>query len=160
MRNQDRALGREAATAFLRAALAVTFLSSVADRFGLWGPPLTPGVAWGSFPTFTDYAARLNPWSPPLFAPTLAWTVTTVEVSLAVALLAGYWTRFAALASGCLLLVHALEMAVFIGAKPALDASIFVAASGAFVLASVSPDRWSVDDRRIRLRRWLAEGIG
>ena len=32
----------------VRVALAATFLSAVADRFGLWGPPGTPGVAWGS----------------------------------------------------------------------------------------------------------------
>ena len=39
-------LTRFAATA-LRVALAAGFLSAVADRFGLWGMPGTPGVAWG-----------------------------------------------------------------------------------------------------------------
>jgi hypothetical protein len=31
----------------LRWALAVTILSAVADRFGLWGPSGTTNVAWG-----------------------------------------------------------------------------------------------------------------
>jgi hypothetical protein len=31
------------AAVFLRLALAAGFLSGVADRFGLWGPPGTPG---------------------------------------------------------------------------------------------------------------------
>ena len=45
---------------FLRIALAAGFLSAVADRFGLWGPPGTPGVAWGNWSEFLDYVAALN----------------------------------------------------------------------------------------------------
>ncbi len=36
----------------LRWALAVTILSAVADRFGLWGPPGTANVSWGDWPHF------------------------------------------------------------------------------------------------------------
>ena len=49
-----------------RLALAAAFLSAVADRLGLWGPPGTPGVAWGSFEPFLAYTATINPW---LFRP-------------------------------------------------------------------------------------------
>jgi hypothetical protein len=41
----------------LRLALAVSFLSAVADRFGLRGAPGDPGVAWGDWPHFLDYVA-------------------------------------------------------------------------------------------------------
>ena len=35
------------AVLLLRVALAVAFLSAVADRLGLWGPAGTGGVEWG-----------------------------------------------------------------------------------------------------------------
>ncbi len=40
-------------------ALAAGFLSAVADRFGLWGPTGTPGVAWGGFDPFLVYTRKL-----------------------------------------------------------------------------------------------------
>ena len=40
-------------------ALAFSFLSAVADRFGLWGQFGVGGVAWGDFERFTAYTARL-----------------------------------------------------------------------------------------------------
>src|SRR5689334_17930898 len=42
----------------LRVALAFSFLSAVADRFGLWGQ-FGSGVAWGDFERFTAYTAQL-----------------------------------------------------------------------------------------------------
>lgn len=42
---------------FARIALAAAFLSAVADRFGLWGPPGATGVAWGDLKNFNDYVA-------------------------------------------------------------------------------------------------------
>ena len=39
----DRIRSTAVAAIFLRFALAAGFLSAVADRFGLWGPPGTPG---------------------------------------------------------------------------------------------------------------------
>jgi hypothetical protein len=44
----------------LRVALAAGFLSAVADRFGLWGLPDTPGVARGDWSHFLVYTAKLN----------------------------------------------------------------------------------------------------
>jgi hypothetical protein len=45
---------------FLRLSLAAGFLSAVADRFGLWGPPGTPNVAWGDWQPFVEYVGKLN----------------------------------------------------------------------------------------------------
>jgi hypothetical protein len=48
----------EFSSVFLRLALAGSFLSAVADRFGLWGVYGSPNVAWGSYPD--SWPIRLN----------------------------------------------------------------------------------------------------
>jgi hypothetical protein len=48
---------------FLRLALGVTFLAAVTDRFGLWGSPGSPNVAWGDLHRFAAHTATLNPWA-------------------------------------------------------------------------------------------------
>ena len=47
---------------YLRIALAAAFLTSVTDRFGIWGRPGTMNVACGDMAHFMAYAAKLNPW--------------------------------------------------------------------------------------------------
>ena len=42
---------------FLRPALGLSFLSALADRFGLWGAFGRPNVPWGSFARFVAYNA-------------------------------------------------------------------------------------------------------
>lgn len=127
----------EAARWFLRVALAVTFLSAVADRFGLWGPPGAPGVAWGAWQPFVSYTGTLNWFLPTLAIPALAWLATIVEVVCAVGLLAGWRLRWFALASGLLLLSFALTMTFAEGLKGPLDYSVFTAAAAALYLAAV-----------------------
>jgi uncharacterized membrane protein YphA (DoxX/SURF4 family) len=137
---------------FLRLALGVTFLTAVGDRFGLWGAAGTPNVAWGSFASFTAYTARLNPWAPEALVPLLAWGATTAEIALGVALIAGFFTREAALASGVLLLLFALGMTVGTGVESALNASVFSASAAAFALSLLGPGGWSVDGARLTQR--------
>src|SRR5262252_3124137 len=57
---------------FLRFALGLSFLSAVADRFGLWGQFGQPNVAWGTFSRFVEYIGRLNSYLPPRMTLTLA----------------------------------------------------------------------------------------
>jgi len=40
---------------FARFALGASFLSAVADRFGLWGPYGAKNVSWGNFAHFVEY---------------------------------------------------------------------------------------------------------
>ena len=134
----------------LRLALGAAFLSAVGDRFGLWGPLGTPDVAWGNFQRFMQYTAQLNPWAPAALVPALAWTASAAELALGVALVAGLFTREAALASGLLLLLFALGMTVGTGVKSALDASVLSAAAGAFGLTLLGPGFWSLDELRGR----------
>ena len=129
----------------LRLALGASFLSAVADRFGIWGPPGARNIAWGNFARFTQYAAQLNPWAPPALVPVLAWTATAAELVFGVTLIAGFYAREAALASGMLLLLFAFGMTIGTGVKSALDFSVFSAAAAAFALSRLGPGSWSLD---------------
>jgi uncharacterized membrane protein YphA (DoxX/SURF4 family) len=132
----------------LRLALGVGFLSAVGDRFGLFGAPGTPNIAWGNFARFMQYTAQLNPWAPAAFVPALAWAATAAELVFGLALLAGFYTREVALASGVLLLGFAFGMSIGPGVKSALNASVFAAAAGAFALALLGPGSLSLDGLR------------
>lgn len=123
---------------FLQIVLAAGFLSAVADRFGLWGPPGGAGVAWGEWSAFVDYVATLNWFAPAPLIPALAWAATLAEVLFALGLLVGWRLRWFALASGLLLLSFALTMTIAEGVKSPLDSSVFAAAGGAFLLAAIA----------------------
>jgi hypothetical protein len=65
-------------TVLLRMALGISFLSAVADRFGLWGAYGQPNVAWGDFSRFVASTGRLNWFAPTTVTPALAWAATFV----------------------------------------------------------------------------------
>jgi uncharacterized membrane protein YphA (DoxX/SURF4 family) len=132
---QSARLTRFAATA-LRVALAAGFLSAVADRFGVWGMPGTPGVAWGDWSHFLTYTGRLNWFLPTSLIPIVGAVATLAETVLAFILLAGVWPRYTALATGALLLLFALAMTLATGIKAPLDYSVYTGASAAFYLAA------------------------
>lgn len=139
-------------TLYLRIALGIGFLSAVADRFGLWGPPGTPNVAWGNFHNFLTYAAKLNPWFPASWIPTVGWIATVCEIAFGMALIVGYRTRLAAGLSGLLTLAFAIGMVCGVGIHAPLDYSVFVVSAGAFLLAEAPRYALSVDSRRANLR--------
>lgn len=120
---------------FARIAVAMSFLSAVADRFGLWTLLLGSGnVTWGNMESFTSYTGILVPWIPQVILPLLAWGVTVAEVTLGVLLLIGYQKRIVSLISGILLLTFAISMLVFSSVKAPLDYSVFTAAACCFLL--------------------------
>ena len=149
--------GLRAATLFLRAALGIAFVSAVADRLGAWGPPGTPGVAWGSFESFLAYTAFLSPWAPAAVIPALGWLVTALETLLGLLLILGFQTRRAAVVGGLLLLAFGVSMSATGAMKAALDYSVFSASAGAFLLATQQPQAPSVD-QALALRRRNATG--
>src|SRR5262249_58353179 len=108
----DRIRSTAVAAIFLRLALAAGFLSAVADRFGLWGPAGTPGVAWGGFDPFLAYTGKLLWFLPAGLVPAAGWAATVLEVAVAVSLLAGVRPRAVALAPGGLLAVVAITLTV------------------------------------------------
>jgi thiosulfate dehydrogenase [quinone] large subunit len=82
----------------------------------------------------------------------LGWTATIGEFTLGILLLIGLQTRWAARLSGWLLLAFALGMTAGTGVKTALDASVFTASGGAFLLATARGYGWSVDDAMRRAK--------
>jgi uncharacterized membrane protein YphA (DoxX/SURF4 family) len=126
---------------FLRAALGLSFLSAVADRFGLWGAYGHPHVAWGDFSHFVLYTGKLDWYLPTSVIPALAWMTTVIETALGIAVLPGVFPRLIAALSGILLLLFAVAMSVALGIKAPLDASVFTASAGAFLLAFVPGNR-------------------
>jgi hypothetical protein len=134
----DSPIARNTVAWFVRITLAVAFLSAVADRLGLWGPPGATNVAWGGWDPFLDYVAMLNPLAPPALIPALGWIATAAEIVLAIGLLVGWKLRWFALGSGLLLVVFALAMTFTMGIKAPLDYSVLSAAGAAFVLAIIS----------------------
>ena len=132
---------------FLRLALGVSFLSAVADRFGLWGVYGQPNVAWGNYARFVDYTAKLNWFLPPTMIPALALIATAAEILLGLLLVLGWKTRIAAFFSGVLLTGFALAMTAALGVKAPLNFSVFTAAGGAFLLATSLEFPFSLDNR-------------
>ncbi|HEV2490779.1 MAG TPA: DoxX family protein [Candidatus Acidoferrales bacterium] len=136
---------RNASTVFLRIALAAAFLSAVADRFGVWGPPGKGAVAWGNFSNFEAYTGVLNWFLPHAWIPLLAWVDTALETPFGLLLLVGLATRATSYLSGILLLLFALAMSFSTGLESALSYSVFSASAGAFLLASCGPYPYSLD---------------
>ena len=77
---------------FLRLALGISFLSAVADRFGLWGVYGQPNVAWGYYARFMAYTAKLNWFLPPAMVPALAIIAATAEILFGLLLVLGWKT--------------------------------------------------------------------
>lgn len=120
---------------FARYAIAVGFLSAVADRFGLWTPVLgAENVVWGNMQSFIAYTGVLLPWVPNVLLPVFAWAATVAEIVLGVMLILGFQKRLAALLSGILLLMFAFSMLFFVSAKAPMDYSVFAASACAFLL--------------------------
>jgi uncharacterized membrane protein YphA (DoxX/SURF4 family) len=128
----------------LRFALGLTFLYSVGDRFGLWGPPRTRGVNWGNFQHFSQYTGKITAFMPHSWTGIAAWGANVLE-SFGICLVLGLGIRPAALGSGVLLAIFALSMTATTGLGSALTLSVFSASAGAFLLAHAPPDSISVD---------------
>lgn len=128
---------------FLRLAIALSFLSAVADRFGIWPAEVS---GWGNWQSFVEYTAVINPWVPSFLIPALAWIATAAEVLFALFLLIGFKTELFAKLSGILLLLFALSMAFSIGIKSGFDYSVFTASAAAFGLGLMKEKYLEVDN--------------
>jgi len=115
---------------YLRLALGVSFLSGIADRFGLYKGR---NVGYGDFAEFMRYTAQVNSFMPASTIPFLAWAATVAELAFGLALVLGIWLR-AALGSSILLLLFGIAMAISFGIKSPVDYSVFSASAGALIL--------------------------
>lgn len=127
---------------FLRIAIAIGFLSAVADRFGMWSKE---NSAWGNWESFLEYNQTLIPWIPSSLVPTVGILATGAEIIFAIFLLIGFKTELFAKLSGILLLIFALSMTFTIGIKSVFDYSVFIASAGAFALSLLKEKYLEVD---------------
>ena len=137
---------------FARLALGASFLSAVADRFGLWGPPGAKNVSWGDFAHFVEYTSAVTSFLPGSLTVPFAWAATVGETLFGILLIIGLKIRMAAFLSGLLLLSFAVGMVTGLGIKKPFDYSVFSAAAAAFLLAFWEPDRFTLDKLLNRLR--------
>lgn len=117
---------------YLRLALGASFLSGIADRFGLY---IGRNVGYGDFTGFLHYTEKVNSFMPASTIPFLAWAATALEFSFGIALVVGIWLRWAALGSCLLLALFGVAMALSFGIKSPLDYSVFSASAGALALS-------------------------
>src|SRR3954451_22563587 len=107
---QLRENGTEIVRLFARFALGASFLSAVADRFGLWGPYGAKDVSWGNFAHFVEYTGAVTSLFPSSWTFSLACLATVAETLVGILLLVGLKTRMASVFSGILLLSFAMGM--------------------------------------------------
>ena len=129
--------------ALLRILIALAFLQAVGDRFGFFGGPGTPGVAWGDFAHFIAYTGKVNSFMPHAVIPALAVTATLAEVLFGLALLLGICIRYATIGSA--LLLTAFATAMTISGLSQFRYSVYLMAAGALYLATVNASFLSVD---------------
>ena len=144
--------GTEIVRLFARLALGASFLSAVADRFGLWGPYGAKNVSWGNFAHFVEYTGAVTSLFPSSLTVSFAWAATVAETLFGILLIAGFKIRITSVLSGLLLLSFAFGMVTGLGIKTPFDYSVFSAAAAAFLLAFSEPDRFTWDRLLNRLR--------
>lgn len=140
--HQKKTMNSKPIKLFLRLAISLSFLSAVADRFGMWPQNVS---AWGNWQSFVDYTQAINPWCPNELIPTIAIIATAAEIIFAIFLLIGFKTELFAKLSGFLLLIFALSMSFSIGIKAPFDYSVYSAAAAAFALSLMKNKYWELD---------------
>ncbi|VAV85763.1 hypothetical protein MNBD_BACTEROID02-701 [hydrothermal vent metagenome] len=119
---------------FLRIAIALGFLSAVADRFGFWAKDVS---AWGNWDSFLEYTQLINPWMPSTLVLIVGTVATVIEIVCAISLLIGFKVEIFAKISGFLMLTFALAMITSTGIKGVFDYSVLSASAGAFALSQL-----------------------
>jgi uncharacterized membrane protein YphA (DoxX/SURF4 family) len=127
---------------FLRIAISTSFISAVADRFGLWSTEIS---VWGNWISFLEYTQTINPWFPNITIPFIGIIATVAEIVFAICLILGFKTELFAKLSGILLLLFALSMTFSTSIKGAFDFSVFSASAGAFALSVMKDKYWEID---------------
>jgi len=131
---------------FARVAIATAFLSAVADRIGLWGPPGSKHASWGGWENFMTYSNKLNFFVPEFLQEPLAITVTILEILFGILLIIGYKTKLTANLSGILLVLFALTMTIAFGIKSSFTYSVWIGAGACFLLSNVEIYYYSLDN--------------
>lgn len=140
----------------IRALMASDFLLAVADRFGVLGPPGTPGVVSGDFAHFIDYTRSVASFAPESFGPILAVLATIAELTFATVLLLGIRLPLAAFGAALLLATYATSMTISLPPAEQFHYNVFVLSAGMLTLATLNRSPLTKDGALSHLRRpWL-----
>lgn len=134
----------------LRLIIAVAFLQAVCDRFGLFGGPGTPGVAWGDFAHFIAYTGKVNSFLPHAIIPTVAVLATIAEITFGITMLLGISIRKAALGSAILLFLFATAMTI--SGLSQFSYGVYLMCAGALALSTTGAPLLGLDS----LAKWRA----
>jgi uncharacterized membrane protein YphA (DoxX/SURF4 family) len=130
---------------YLRAAIGSAYLWEVADRLGILGAHGQPHVGWGDWAHFITYAGQVMSFLPSGMVPALAVLATIGEAVFGGLILAGLFTRAAAIGSCLLSLGFAIAMAISFGIDSPLGYSVFTLSAGSLLLATLPQYEWSID---------------
>ena len=136
----------DVAQLFLRIALGLGFLSAVLDRIGWLGAAGQVNIAWGNWESFQQYTHTLLPFLSKSISDVMGFIATGAEALFGLLLIIGYRTRQSAIGSFLLLLLFGVMMTITLGLKAPLNYSVFSAAAGALMLATLTSYRWSLDN--------------
>jgi uncharacterized membrane protein YphA (DoxX/SURF4 family) len=131
----------------LRIILGITMLSAVADRFGLWGAPGDPGVAWGNWDNFIAYTQTLNSFASKSLAGILGALATFFEILFGLFLIIGFKTRIVAFGTSGLMLLFALSMAISASIKAPFDYSVLTSSAAALLLSAIGKTSFAFDNK-------------
>jgi len=138
--------------ALVRVAIGAEFILSVADRFGLLGPPGSAD-SWGDFGHFVPYTHQVNSFLPASFAPLLAVLATICETTFGIALVLGIGIEYVARAAAVLLCLFGSAMIASGLIESLFYYAVFVLAAGALAIANVDATLLSLDALRVRFRK-------
>jgi hypothetical protein len=149
---QLRENGTEIVRLFARFALGASFLSAVADHFGVWRTYGAKNVSWGNLAHFVEYAGEVTSLFPSSSTVSLRGQLPSRRhyVGYCLSQASKYeWPRSSPV---FLLLSFATGMVTGLGIKMPFDYSVFSAAAAALLLAFWKPDRFTLDKLLNRLR--------
>lgn len=129
----------------LRLALGLTFLTPVLDRLGILGPLGKGNIEWGDWEHFINYTQKLMPYFDRSMTNVMGGIATVVELVIAVLLIIGYKTKYAALVSSLLTLTFILFMSTSIGIQRPINFGVFTATTASFLLFRIGVYKWSID---------------
>lgn len=129
----------------LRLAIGITFLTPVFDRLGFLGAAGTGNVEWGNWGNFIDYTTTLMPFLERPIVNVMGGIATASEFIIAVLLIIGFKTKYAALGSCLLTLTFILFMTTSVGIQKPINYGVFTASAASLLLAQIPNYKWSID---------------
>ncbi|TKC63682.1 DoxX family protein [Pedobacter hiemivivus] len=130
----------------LRGALGITFLTPVLDRLGILGPIGTGNIEWGNWGNFINYTSTLMPYLSRPMVDVMGGIATFSEFTIAVLLIIGFKTKYAAIGSSLLTLTFILFMATSVGIQKPINFGVFTASAASLLLSYIPIYKWSIDN--------------